>query len=111
MIIFEDFSVNFLYQLYNAGEDEAIKKLFSNYDKKFKKPDSLAEFVSSSMTDDAPYIAIFLPGGHGAMLGLPENSDLGKLLRWAYRRDLYTLAICHGPATLLAAADQRQEVM
>ena len=40
------------------------------------------------------------------MLGLPENSDLGKLLRWAKGRDLFTLVICHGPGALLAAADQ-----
>ena len=88
------------------GKDEAVKDLFHDYEQAFKNPGSLADFVANSMTDDAPYIAVFLPGGHGAMLGLPENSDLGELLRWAHRRDMFTLVICHGPAALLAAGDQ-----
>ena len=68
-----------------------------------------ADFVANSLTDDAPYVAVFLPGGHGAMLGLPGNSDLGELLRWAHGRgDIFTLAICHGPAALLAAAVDQQ---
>ena len=87
----------------------AIKELYRDYDHAFKNPGSLADFVANSMTDDTPYIAIFLPGGHGAMLGLPDNSDLGKLLHWAHRRDLFTLVICHGPAALLAATDQGQD--
>lgn len=68
--------------------------------------ESLTEFVAGSITDDAPYIAVYLLGGHGAMLGLPENQHLGKLLRWAHEGDLFTLAICHGPAALLAADDE-----
>ena len=86
-------------------EDQNVVKLFRDYADAFSNPGSLADFVANSMTDDAPYVAVFLPGGHGAMLGLPDNADLGKLLQWAHRRDLFTLAICHGPAALLAADD------
>ena len=86
-------------------EDEAVMKLYRDYADAFAKPGSLADFVANSLTDEAPYVAVYLPGGHGAMLGLPENEDLGKLLRWAHKRDLFTLAICHGPAALLAAGD------
>ena len=86
-------------------EDEAVMKLYRDYANAFANPRSLADFVANSMTDNTPYVAIYLPGGHGAMLGLPENEDLGKLLRWAHKRDLFTLAICHGPAALLAAGD------
>ncbi len=85
--------------------DEAVMKLYRDYAYAFANPGSLADFVANSMADDAPYVGVFLPGGHGAMLGLPENEDLGKLLRWAHKRDLFTLAICHGPAALLAAGD------
>ena len=84
-------------------KDDAVLKLYRDYADAFENPGSLADFVANSMTDDEPYIAVFLPGGHGAMLGLPDNPDLGKLLRWAHNRDLFTLAICHGPAALLAA--------
>lgn len=86
-------------------KDTAVQKLYRDYSDAFENPGNLAEFVANSMTDDAPYIAIFLPGGHGAMLGLPNNPDVGKLVHWAHNRDLFTLAICHGPAALLAAAD------
>ncbi|MDA5093743.1 protein deglycase HchA [Aliiroseovarius sp. KMU-50] len=87
-------------------DDANVMKLFRDYADALANPGSLSEFVANSMTDDAPYVAVFLPGGHGAMLGLPENADLGKLLRWANGRDLFTLAICHGPAALLAADDR-----
>ena len=69
-------------------------------------PDSLTEFVAGSITDDAPYIAVYLLGGNRAMLGLPENQHLGKLLRWAHEGDLFALAICYGPAALLAPDDE-----
>ncbi len=84
-------------------DDEDVKKLYRDFADAFENPGSLADFVANDMTDDAPYVAVYIPGGHGAMLGLPENTDVGKLLHWAHERDLYTLAICHGPAALLAA--------
>lgn len=87
------------------NKDDAVLELYRNYVGAFENPASLADFVENSMTDSAPYLAVFLPGGHGAMLGLPNNPDLGKLLHWAHDRNLFTLAICHGPAALLAAND------
>jgi molecular chaperone Hsp31 and glyoxalase 3 len=83
--------------------DENVKNLFRDYADAFETPGSLTEFVANSLIDETPYAAIYLPGGHGAMLGLPTNSDLGKLLHWAHEQNLYTLAICHGAAALLAA--------
>ena len=85
--------------------DEDVKKLYRDFADAFENPGSLADFVATSMTEDAPYVGVFLPGGHGAMLGLPDNPDLGKLLRWAHGQDLHTLSLCHGPAALLAADD------
>ncbi len=86
-------------------DDEDVKNLYRDYADAFKKPGKLSDFVAHSLTDDSPYIAVFIPGGHGAMLGLPDNPDMKKLLHWAHDRGLYTLALCHGPAALLAAAD------
>ena len=45
----------------------------------------------------------FLAATARAMLGLPDNVDLGKVLHWAHNTGLHTLALCHGPAALLAA--------
>lgn len=86
-------------------DDEDVKELFRDFADALQNPGSLADFVTNSMTNDAPYIAIYLPGGHGAMLGLPDNPNLGKLLHWAHNQKMFTLAICHGPAALLAADD------
>ena len=36
------------------------------------------------------------------MLRLPDNPDLRELLDWAHDRNLFTLAICHAAAALLA---------
>ncbi len=85
------------------ADDADIQKLFRDFAGAFQNPTSLAEFVANTMTDDTAYAAVFIPGGHGAMLGLPDNADLGKVLRWAHKTGLHTLAICHGPAALLAA--------
>lgn len=84
-------------------DDEDVKAIYNEYKSKLENPNSIAGFVANDMTDSDDYAAIFIPGGHGAMLGLPEDKNLGELLRWAVDKELFTLAICHGPAALLAA--------
>ena len=84
-------------------EDDDVNQIYAEYESKLQNPKSIADFVKNDMADSKDYAAIFIPGGHGAMLGLPEDKNLGELLRWGYDKDLFTLAICHGPAALLAA--------
>ena len=84
-------------------DDKDVKEIYAEYKSKLENPNSIAGFVANDMADSDDYAAIFIPGGHGAMLGLPEDKNLGKLLRWGHEKDLFTLAICHGPAALLAA--------
>ncbi len=86
-------------------DDVQVMRLYREYANAFAKPGSLASFAADSLTEETPFIAVFIPGGHGAMLGLPDNRDLGKVLYWAHKQDLFTMAICHGPAALLAAND------
>jgi len=90
-------------------EDENIGKILEKYNSQLANPKSLKDFVASHMTSDAEYVAVFIPGGHGAMLGLPENGDLKKLIHWVVAEDKYLLAICHGPAALLSAASNGSE--
>lgn len=85
------------------SEDEAVLSIFNKYKTQFDNPRSLSAFVSDGMKSEAEYVAVFLPGGHGAMLGLPENEDLQKVINWSVEKDIFMLAICHGPAALLAA--------
>ena len=84
-------------------DDDAVVGLYNELKGQLDNPTALTSFVEESMTETSSYCAVFLPGGHGAMLGLPDNADVGKVLHWAKRRDLYTLALCHGPGALLAA--------
>lgn len=53
-----------------------------------------------------PYAAIFLPGGHGTMFDLPNDSALADLLQTFWLEDKVVAAVCHGPAGLLAASDE-----
>ncbi len=55
----------------------------------------LTYFAANKMETATNYIAVFIPGGHGAMLGLPENEDLAKLIYWSHNKDLCMLTICH----------------
>jgi len=87
------------------SDDSAVTQLFDDYKEAIEKPGSLADFAANSLTDDSPYVGVFIPGGHGAMLGLPENADLGKLLRWAHAKDIHTITLCHGPGTLMSAQE------
>jgi molecular chaperone Hsp31 and glyoxalase 3 len=84
-------------------KDDAVMAFYASFKEKFDNPGSVADFASEHLNDASLYVAVFLPGGHGAMLGLPENEDVGKIIRWCHDRDLHMLAICHGPAALLAA--------
>ncbi len=85
------------------ADDADIKRLYRDYAEAFANPGSLAEFVANKMENAGSYAAVYIPGGHGAMLGLPDNADVGKVLHWAHEQEMFTLALCHGPAALLAA--------
>jgi molecular chaperone Hsp31 and glyoxalase 3 len=89
------------------ADDADVKKLFRDYAAHFAKPRNLAKFVADEMDTTTTYAAVFIPGGHGAMLGLPKNENVGKVLHWAHDNGLFTLAICHGPAALLAATSEK----
>lgn len=56
----------------------------------------------TEITSEA-FDAIFLPGGHGPMFDLPENSDLQRLLREFHAAGKIIAAVCHGPAGLVNA--------
>jgi putative intracellular protease/amidase len=47
--------------------------------------------------------ALFLPGGHGAMVDLPSNADVGRAVRLLHLREKTVATVCHGPAAFLSA--------
>mmetsp|Transcript_6831 Transcript_6831/g.14840 ORF Transcript_6831/g.14840 Transcript_6831/m.14840 type:complete len:280 (+) Transcript_6831:71-910(+) len=81
-------------------KDEAVTALHKELNHLYQVPKKL-EDVDASL---AGYAGIFIPGGHGAMVNLPESVALGKLLHAAHAAEIPTISLCHGPAALLAAA-------
>ncbi|SDF35677.1 Putative intracellular protease/amidase [Lentzea fradiae] len=55
--------------------------------------------------DLGDYAAIVLPGGHGPVVDLHQDADLGRLLVEADAQGKVIGAVCHGPAALLSAVD------
>ena len=86
-------------------EDEAVLSFVEGNRTKFDHPISLAGLVEQgALSEESPYVALFLPGGHGAMVGLPEDKNVGTLIHWISESDRYLIAVCHGPAALMATA-------
>ncbi|MEU4205396.1 type 1 glutamine amidotransferase domain-containing protein [Streptomyces sp. NPDC026294] len=52
------------------------------------------------------YVAVVLPGGHGPVVDLFQDADLGRLLAEADKDGKLIGAVCHGPAALLSAKDE-----
>lgn len=52
------------------------------------------------------YAAVVLPGGHGPVVDLFQDADLGRLLVKADKDGKPIGAVCHGPAALLSAKDE-----
>jgi len=84
------------------SEDEAIKELFTEYNSQFKQPLTLSDVVANSLSEDSDYLAVFIPGGHGALIGLPDSAEVKSVLEWAAKKDKFVISLCHGPAALLA---------
>ena len=93
------------------NKDEHVKALYNEYKASFERPKKLQDFVDKSLTDSASYAAVFVPGGHGAMLGIPEDKNVGQILNWAHENDLFTITLCHGPGSLLATTLDNQKFL
>ncbi len=52
--------------------------------------------------DAAEYQAIYFVGGKGAMYDFPQNPDIRRLLQQMLAAQKLIVAVCHGPAALLA---------
>ncbi|MBR7523848.1 glyoxalase III HchA [Pseudomonas juntendi] len=84
------------------SEDQEVQAFYGKYQASFRQPLKLAEVVKG-LGDDSDYIGVFIPGGHGALIGLPESSEVKQVLEWAADHDKFIISLCHGPAALLAA--------
>ncbi len=84
-------------------KDENVMGIYNHYKVQFENPGSLQNFVDNSIDKLATsYGAVFIPGGHGAMLGIPKNENVAKVLRNTHQNNIFTITICHGPGALLS---------
>ncbi|RQS16109.1 protein deglycase HchA [Burkholderia sp. Bp9002] len=86
------------------GEDEAVQGIYRKYLPKLKAPLKLSDVLESSLGADSPYIAVFVPGGHGVLAGIPHSREVKRTLQWALDNDRHIVTLCHGPSCLLASA-------
>jgi D-lactate dehydratase / protein deglycase len=89
--------------------DEEVKAIFEEHKSSFEKPIKLIDFIDTSFTKTESYAAVFVPGGHGAMIGIPEDVNVSKILNWAHENDLFTISLCHGPASFLSTTLKNQK--
>lgn len=92
-------------------KDEHVKAIYNENKTSFDKPIKLSDFIKSSFDQSNSYAAVFVPGGHGAMIGIPEDKNVGKILRWAHESNLFTISLCHGPGAFLSTTLGNQEFL
>ncbi|MFN3589533.1 MAG: glyoxalase III HchA [Spirosomataceae bacterium] len=89
-------------------KDKNVKKFYEEYKSDFEQPKKLQDFVNNTLSATETFAAVFIPGGHGAMLGIPEDKNVGNILSWAHENNLFTITLCHGPGSLLATTLDNQ---
>jgi len=92
-------------------KDEHVKAIYNENQASFEKPLKLSEFIKSSFDRSDSYAAVFVPGGHGAMIGIPKDKNVATILRWADEKDLFTISLCHGPGAFLSTTLDNQEFL
>lgn len=90
-------------------KDEYVKTIYNDLKSNFRNPRKLTDFVEKSFGETASYAAVFVPGGHGAMIGIPEDKNVSKTLNWAHQNDLFTISLCHGPGSFLSTTLDNQK--
>ncbi|MDR4459329.1 MAG: protein deglycase HchA [Nitrospirales bacterium] len=85
-------------------EDHAVRAAYEKYLPQFKEPKRLSHVIEQSLGANSQYIAVLVPGGHGALTGgISDSREMKTVLEWAIDNDKHIITLCHGPACLLAA--------
>lgn len=92
-------------------QDEHVKSIYKEFQNNFEIPLKLSDFIATSLDHSESYAAVFIPGGHGAMIGIPEDKNVAKILRWAHQKDVFTITLCHGPGAFLSTTLDDQEFL
>ncbi len=92
-------------------KDEHVQDIYNELKFRFDKPLKLSDFINSAFSQPNSYAAVFIPGGHGAMIGIPEDRNVAKILNWAHDNDVFTISLCHGPGAFLSTTLDNQEFL
>jgi molecular chaperone Hsp31 and glyoxalase 3 len=92
-------------------KDEHVNAIYKELKSSFDNPLKLSGFINSSLGQPDSYAAVFIPGGHGAMIGIPDDKNVAKILNWAHENDLFTISLCHGPGAFLSTTLDNQEFL
>ena len=92
-------------------KDESVMNFYNKYLNKFENPLKLDTILDQVTAEDSPYLGVFIPGGHGALINLPESKEVKDVLKWALNNDKRIITLCHGPAALLAGAIDEKEFL
>lgn len=85
------------------NEDEQVRYIYEKYLPRFRQPKALQTVIEQQLGEDSEFAAVFIPGGHGALIGIPFSQAVKQVLLWAHQQDKFVISLCHGPAGLLAA--------
>lgn len=86
-----------------SAELAAARKAAIDSDPKFQSPLRISDLTDEEM---AAYDAVFVPGGHGPMVDMYDNPDVGRMLRIMQNKQAAIASLCHGPAMLLSAPER-----
>ena len=84
-------------------EDSAVKEIYEKYLPKLKSPKKLSALRDAVLSEDSPFIGLFVPGGHGVLAGIPHSTEVKEILLSFKNKDRPVITLCHGPAFLLSA--------
>ncbi len=90
------------------SEDAAVVPTWEALKEQFKAPARLSD-IAANLNGSSDYAAVFIPGGHGAMLTIPQSADVQKVLDWAMEENKLIVSLCHGPAAFLAGSINREK--
>lgn len=80
--------------------DEEVMAFKDKHQHKLDHPEVLSEITE--VLNPNTFEAVFVPGGQGAVLGLPDSTDVKRALLWFLKNQKHIIVICHGPAALLS---------
>ncbi|MHA7833139.1 MAG: glyoxalase III HchA [Algiphilus sp.] len=91
------------------SQDKAVLDFHAKYLDQFQSPLKLKDVITGALGDTSDYIGVFIPGGHAALVNLPESEEVARVLEWAASNDRFMISLCHGPAAFLAVGDHHPQ--